>query len=183
MTIQRFCLTLSLVSATVGVAAANDYSQFNYPSRRAFAAHVCPHLVITSFSFGNTYARGGTQFASNYSWRNDGAKEIVAFEIAELKYDPFNRPLIGSRAIVPGHNSGSYSPLKPGEKASDGTISYGSEQTFTVICYVRHVRFADGTVWTVDDAALLKEVKRLVPDILNVGPLEPPQKKGEAKEG
>lgn len=99
-----------------------------------------------------------------------------------LKYDPFNAPLVGSRVIYPGHNSATYTVLKPGEKDDDGGSSYGSEETYTAIVYVKAVRFADGTVWTASSADVIKSIKTQVPDILDPGPLAPANKK-EKEEG
>jgi hypothetical protein len=181
MNTRSIGLTLALLCASVTVASAEEYAGLNYPTRRALIADSCPHLKITAFSWGNgrdsrTYS---DRFETKYAWENTGQKDILAFELCVLKYDPFNHSGIGSRCIFPGHNSAKYEPLKPGEKDDDGGSNYGSEETFTAICYVRSIRFADGTVWTVEPAALVGEIKKIAPDILNVGPLEPPKKKGE----
>jgi hypothetical protein len=181
MNTPRLGLILAFLCASVSLAAAGDYTEFNYPSRRALIADSCPHLKITDFSWGNgrdsrTYS---AQFSTKYAWENVGQKDIVAFELTILKYDPFNRPLIGTKAIFPGHNSAKYEPLKPSEKDEDGGTNYGSEETFTAICFVRNIRFSDGSVWTAEPATVMSEVKKIAPDILNVGPLEPPQKKDE----
>ena len=98
----------------------------------------------------------------NLSWKNVGQVPIVAFEINTIKFDPFNRELIGSRAIIPGVDSAHYKPLAPGQVASDGLIGYSFEHVYTAVAYISVVRYAIGEVWTIDRASLASSVKAVV---------------------
>lgn len=168
----------------LGVAVssfAQQLSDFNWSDRRQIIANVCPDIKITSFTFGSAYERiGGDRFVSRYAWENIGQKEIVAFELVILRYDPFNRPQIGVVSIFPGHNSATYKPLKPGESDSDGGSSLGDDKIYTAVVYIRNVRFSDNTIWSAASADVVKSIKTQVPDILEVGPLAPEKKKSES---
>jgi len=96
----------------------------------------CPFVELSNFSFENRYADRATRFYQNLSWRNIGSQPLVAFEIVILKYDPFNRRLIGSPWTVTGKNSADWRPLALGESNRDGTTGYGDEEVFTAIAYV-----------------------------------------------
>lgn len=150
--------------------------QYSFPTRRQMVANVCPHLKITSFSFTNVYERSMERFKTEYSWENIGEKEIVAFEIVVIKYDPFNRQLIGSRTIFPGHNSATYKALKPKESDSDGGYNLGSEDVYTAYAYIRSIRFSDDTIWNANPADIIASIKKQTPDILEPGPLVPEKK-------
>jgi hypothetical protein len=157
-------------------------AQYSFPNRRAIIANVCPHLKVTSFKFENVYERSMDRFSSDYSWENVGTKEVEAFELVILRYDPFNDQLIGARSIFPGHNSATYKPLKPGEKDSDGSSSISSDKVYTAIIYIRSIRFTDGTIWRANPADVLASMKAQVPDITDPGKLIPPSdpKKGDS---
>jgi len=177
---MRKLLPVTFLVLSAAVASAQTYDDdANYPTRRALVANVCPAIKIDKFTYGNKYADRVTRFNTDYEWSNPGDKDVVSFELVILKFDPFNRSLIASRTILPGHNSATYKPLKPGEKDADGTRSVGSEDVFTAVAYVRSVRFADGTVWQAALADVLKSIKTQLPDIVDPGPLSPdPAKKG-----
>lgn len=116
---------------------------------------------------------GGSGWRGN---QHTGAQPIIAFEIVVLKYDAFNKRLIGERWTVTGNNSANWRPLQPGISSRDGTIGYGEEQVFTAIAYVRAVRLADGTVWEVAPTQLLAELRKNVPGFKDFGKLEPDPK-------
>ncbi len=157
------------------MASAFAFGQ-NFPTRRAMIANVCPHLKLSDFSFEN-YADGRlSRNKAMFAWENIGDKEIIAFEIVILKFDPFNNSMLGARGILPGHGSINFTPLKPGEKDSDGFLGTGSEAVYTAYAYVRSIRFADNTVWNASLPDLVASVKKQTPDILDPGPLVPPKK-------
>jgi hypothetical protein len=139
-------------------------------------ANVCPHLKITSFSFSNVHERSMDRFKTEYSWENTGDKDIIAFEIVVLKYDPFNRQLIGSRNIFPGHNSATSRALKQKETDSDGGYSLGSKDVFTAYAYIRSIRITEDTVWNANPADIIASIKKQTPDILEPGALVPETK-------
>lgn len=145
----------------------------NFPARRALIVNSCPHVELSDFTFRNFYADRATRFAQDLKWKNIGTQPLVAFEIVILKYDPFDRRLIGSRWVITGKNSADWSPLEPGETNADGTRSYGDEEVFTAIAYVRAARLQDGTVWHVDPATLADQLKKVAPDLKQYGSLEP----------
>ncbi|MEI7575760.1 MAG: hypothetical protein WCK51_02625 [Armatimonadota bacterium] len=164
---MRKFLFLGFAIQFVGLAHAQ---QFDYPTRRALIANICPAVKIESFKFTN----GTSKFISEFSWSNSGDKDVLAFELVTVKFDPFNRSITGGRSVLPGHNSAKYEPLKPGEKDSDGSSSLASgAHTYTAFIYVRTVRFVDGTIWSFNAADLLKSIKAQAPDILEPGPLFP----------
>ena len=147
--------------------------QNNFADRRAFVVNECPSVQLSNFDFQNRYGDGEDKFIQSLHWMNVGTKPIAAFEIVILKYDPFNRRLIGSRWNVDGKNSADWTPLGPGESSGDGSISYGTEDVFTEIAYVRQVRFADGTVWAANDVHLAADLAKLNTGIAELGDLKP----------
>jgi hypothetical protein len=114
------------------------------------------------------------------SWKNIGSQPLIAFEIVILKYDAFDRRLIGERWTVTGVNSGDWRPLQPGAQSADGTISLGAEEVFAAIAYVRAARLADNTVWTVSDPQLVTELRKVIPGIKDFGDVKP-DPKGKAQ--
>ena len=81
--------------------------------------------------------------------------------------------MIGTRWTIAGKNSADWSALEPGQTNSDGSRSIGSEHVYTAIAYVRHVRLADGTIWTSDDTLLLAEIRKAAPQIRAFGAVQP----------
>src|SRR4030095_8301920 len=120
--------------------------------RKAFVVNTCPFVELSKFSFGNYDSdQGGTRFRQDLTWKNVGLQPLVAFEIVVLKYDAFDRRLVGTRWTVTGHNSVDWTSLDVGQEAQDGTIGYSDEEVLTAVAYVRAARLSDGTVWTVND--------------------------------
>src|ERR1700681_1793570 len=115
------------VFAPCAAVAQND----NYPGRKPIIVNMCPFVELSAFSFQNRYADGRTRFETKMSWKNIGAQALTAFEIVIVKYDAFDRRLIGERWTVTGINSADWRPLQPGAQSSDGTIGYGTEEVFT----------------------------------------------------
>lgn len=148
----------------------------NYPSRKPIIVNTCPFVELSGFSFQNRYADGRTRFETHMSWKNTGRQPLTAFEIVILKYDAFDRRLIGERWTVTGANSADWSPLQPGAQSADGTIGFGTEEVFTAIGYVRAARLADNTVWTVNDAQLLTQLRKVIPGIKDFGDVKPDPK-------
>lgn len=155
------------------VAVAQDS---NYPGREPIIVNVCPLVELSGFSFQNRYADGRTRFVTNMSWKNIGLQPLTAFEIVLLKYDAFNRRLIGERWTVTGVNSADWRPLPPGSQSSDGTIGLGSEEVFAAIAYVRTARSADDILWTVNDSQLITELRKVIPGMKDFGDLGPDPK-------
>jgi hypothetical protein len=147
----------------------------NYPNRKPIIVNTCPFVELSGFSFAN---KGGdrTRFETSMSWKNIGTQPLIAFEIITLKYDAFDRRLIGERWTVKGKDSVDWRPLQPGALGSDGTISLGSQEVFTAIAYVRSARLADNTVWAVNDLQLVTELRKVVPGIKDLGDLKPDTK-------
>ena len=152
----------------------------NYPGRRTFIVNSCPYVELSGFSFQNRYADRRTRFETRMNWKNVGTQPRIAFEIVILKYDAFNRRLIGERWTVTGTNSANWTPLGVGATSSDGTIGLGEELVFTAIAYVRAARLADGSVWEVNSTQLLNDLRKVVPGFKDFGKLEP-DPKGKAE--
>jgi len=150
------------------------YANDNYPDRKAIILNICPYVELSGFSFANV--EFGDKFQQDMSWKNIGNQPLVAFEIVTLKYDAFNRRMIGSRWIVSGKNSIDWNPLEPGNSGKDGTRSFGEEEVFTGIAYVRIARLKDGTIWRVDDAKLLEQLNKAAPEIQEFGDVKPDPK-------
>lgn len=170
--------SLVIVLGSVGVfapcvAVAQDS---NYPGRKPNIVNTCPFVELGGFSFQNRYADRGTRFETHMSWKNIGTQPLTAFEIVILKYDAFDRRLIGERWTVTGVNSADWRPLQPGAQSADGTIGFGEEEVFTAIAYVRAARLEDNTVWAVNDSQLTTELRKVIPGIKDFGDLKPDPK-------
>ncbi len=163
-------LAIGLLAPTATPVTAQDV---NFPSRRALIVNNCPFVELAGFSFKNKYATGGFRLEQDLTWKNIGTQPVVAFEIVVLKYDPFNRRLVGTRWTVPGRNSGDWNPLGVGQSSTDGTLGISDEKVLTAIAYIRHARLADGTVWTADDADLLRRLRALGTGIPDFGDVKP----------
>jgi hypothetical protein len=175
--------------AAVLIALAFVYSpqafaqggRYNFPDRKEIVLDLCPHVKITNFAFYNTIDGRSPQNVFRYDWKNVSSLPVLAFELVTLKYDPFDEPLLGSRILVAGKNSGDFTPLQPGEESHDATNDYGHLHVLTGIVYVRAVRFTDGTLWRVDPTVVATEVKKAAPRIKNAGPLIPDREKRDEK--
>lgn len=174
----RFLAALFFAAAFFGQAQARTN---NFPDRVALVVNTSPAIDLGDFFFQNTSTDRRDRFEQHLSWKNIGQQPIVAFEIVVLKYDAFDQREVGSRWTVTGTNSANWAPLKPGETSQDGVLSYGPEDVFTAIAYVRSVRFADGTVWRVSDADLLQQLRKVAPNIKDFGNIKPDPKVKEAK--
>jgi hypothetical protein len=159
-----------LITSSLAVAESN------FPDRRAIIVNTCPTVELSGFTFENRYQDRGTRFIQNLSWKNIGDKPIVAFEVVILKYDPFDRRLLGTRWTITGNDSANWIPLAPGSSSKDGTIGYGDEEVFTAIAYVRSARLSDGTVWAVSDTELLTKLRELGTGIKDFGDVKPDPK-------
>lgn len=153
----------SLILATLALAVTSAVAQdYDYPTRRPLIVNVCPALKIESFTFKNAKT-----FQASFSWANVGTKDIVAFELKVLRYDPFNRAIAPARTQFPGHNSADYTPLKPGDKDNDGASwAEFQGQTFSAFAYVNAVRFGDGTVWHADPKEVAESMRKQAPEIV-----------------
>ncbi len=175
---KRVAIVLAFAILVLSHAATAELDQ-NFPDRKAIILNTCPFVELSDFSYHNFYANSATRFAQDLKWKNTGTQPLVAIEIVVLKYDPFDRRLIGSRWIVTGKNSADWSPLQPGESNGDGTRGYGEEEVYTAIAYVRSARLQDGTVWRVNEGTLLAEIKKAAPSVTKFGDLdadpEPPK--------
>ncbi len=156
---------------TQGQLHAED--KVNYPDRKPLIVNNCPHVRLSNFSFENRYERSSYRFVQCMAWTNTGGQPIVAFEIVILRYDAFNERINGASWIVTGINGENWTPLNPGYMGSDITIGSGAEEVFTGIAYVRAVRLKDGTIWRADAEELLKELRKVAPDIENYGDVNP----------
>ena len=153
-------------------------AELQFPKPQSDHARYLPFVKLTEFRWDNftekrTYA---SKQEFKFAWTNIGDQALVAFEIVTLKYDPFDRPMLGSRMTVTGRSSADYRPLPPGQSSSDGFYGYGHTDTFTGIAYVRSARLADGTVWQIDEAQLKAAIKKALPTLREYGPLVPETK-------
>lgn len=174
----RYLIGLVLAAALFSQAQARAS---NFPDKSALILNTSPAIELSGFYFENTSNDRRDRFEQHISWKNIGQQSIIAFEIVILKYDAFDQREVGSRWTVTGTNSANWSPLKPGESSRDGILGYGTEEVFTAIAYVRAVRFADGTVWRVNDAELQQQLRKVAPGIKDFGSVKPDPKAKEAK--
>jgi hypothetical protein len=178
---ERLKLGKRLSYAAITLLAAVPVSSvtaqgYNFPDRRALILNTCPFVSLSQFAFHNQYHEGGTRFEQDLTWKNVGKQPIVAFEVVVLKYDAFDRRLVGTRWTITGRNSGDWTPLAPGASDKDGTIGYGTEETYTAIAYVRSARLSDGSVWNVADADLVTQLRKVAPAIKEFGDVRPDPK-------
>ena len=171
---RLFSLLVLFVLIFVSNASAQEES--NYPDSKALIINTCPFVELSDFSFKNQYEDRATRFHEDMKWKNIGKQSIVAFEIVILKYDAFNRRLIGTRWTVTGKNSADWKPLEPEQSGEDGTRSLGQEEVFTGVAYVRLARLKDGTVWRANDAKLLEQLRKIAPNIEDFGDVKPDPK-------
>ena len=150
--------------------------KYSFPDRRAIVINNCPFVELSGFTFGGGYASGGTRFSEDLRWKNVSSQPLIAAEVVILKYDAFDRRLVGTRWTITGHNSADWSPLPPGASDGDGTTSYGNEEVFTAIAYVRAARLKDGTIWQVNEAELLARLKKDASFVKDFGDVRPDPK-------
>jgi hypothetical protein len=160
-----FLALFAVLPAKASDRCNNKYNN-NYAERKAYILNFAPGLQITGFNFCNTKTvtsySVSDEFIQNLSWKNVGNVPVVSYEVDTILFDPFNRELIGSRMIVPGTDSAHWEPLAPGKAGADGMIRHESEDVYTAIGYISAVRYANGTVWTIDRASLATAVKGVV---------------------
>lgn len=173
---MKIFITVLLVASSFFVPAVAQSLDSNYPDRRAIVVNTAPQVELSGFGFQNTYKDRRTRFETSMKWKSLASQPITAFEIVILKYDAFNRRLIGERWTVTGTNSANWGPLQPGTSSGDGTIGLGEELVFTAVAYVRAVRLADGTMWEVNSTQLLADLRKSVPGFKDFGRLEPDPK-------
>lgn len=123
MRIQSIAVSV-LIALSLAQTPTVKAQGYNFPDRRALIANTCPHVELTSFVFENRGVGTGSRFVQSLKWKNVGTQPITAFEVVMLKYDPFDRRMIGTRFIVTGTSSVDWKPLAPGAESEDGTIGY-----------------------------------------------------------
>jgi GYF domain 2 len=158
-----------------------DKETSNFPDSTPFIMNTCPYIELSDFSFGNYFHEHNSRFKQHLAWTNIGTESVLAFEIVILKYDAFDQPLVGTRWVVTGRDSGDWGHFGPKQRSEDGTTGYGIEEVFTAIAYVRMARLGDGTVWQVDDEQLLSVLREIAPKIHEFGSLRPEPKQPEQK--
>lgn len=172
---------LSFIILLALSSPAQAQSDNNFADRSAVIINNAPGQIdLFGFSFKNEYRSSSERLITNLSWKNAGSKAITAFEVVALYFDPFNRSMsIGGRWLVTGHDSANWAPLQPGESGSDGLIGFDDSPAFTAIVYVRAIRFADGTVWYSNQTEIEQKVKASIPELKDLGALDPGPKKSE----
>ena len=108
--------------ATMPAAASDKCNSYNYADRKGYILNFAPGLQITHFGFCNSDERDSRyslgRFTQQLSWKNVGNIPIVAYELHVIQFDPFDRELIGSKAIMPGIDSAKWKHLEPGFASS-----------------------------------------------------------------
>src|ERR1022692_4811004 len=102
---RALVIALGLVGVVAPCVAVAQGINDNYPDRRPIIVNVCPFVQSSGFSFLNKYSDRRHHFDIQMSWKNIGTQPLTAFEIVILKYDAFDRRLIGERWTVTGVNS------------------------------------------------------------------------------
>jgi hypothetical protein len=157
-----------VITALLAVAASTlasaqtprrDYSpSLNFEQREEIIINnAAGQIEIIGFDFGTIYTR---QFETvvDAQWRNVGEQPVRAFELGILLFDPFNRVVYNRRMLVPGTDSGNWSPLGSGQTAGDGFILPLTE-VYSGVIYVRAIRFDDGTIWRFNAEATASEIR------------------------
>ena len=160
-------------AAAQGPEAPVAFAACNYPGRKAAVVNNCPYVELSGFSFENRVERGEIRPVQHIGWKTVGDQPFVACEIVILKYDPFNRRMVGMPWTVAGTDSEHWSPLPQGRTGEGSAVDPGREQAFTAIAYVRLARLQDGTIWQADEAALLEQLRTAAPEIKDFGDLKP----------
>ncbi len=156
--------------------AFGQVGENNFVGREAkIINNASEHVTLSNFDFENAYRDRSFRFITQLNWTNSGHTTITAFEVVMLFYDPFNRQIAGpsGRWLIPGHDSANWAALEPGQTDGDGTIGYGSENAYTGIVYVRAIRFEDGTVWYSNQPDIEKKIAAAVPNLKEIGPIDP----------
>lgn len=179
---ERILLGAAL-ALLVGTPAIAQLGSENFPDRKAVTINNAQGAIeLSGFSFSNEFQRSNFRLVTNLAWTNVGAKPITAFEVVLRYFDPFNRPMYdGGRWLITGHNSADWTPLGPGQKSGDGTIALGTSEAFTAIVYVRAIRYSDGTVWTSNQGEVEQRVRAALPQLKDVGTLDPGPKKSSGQ--
>jgi hypothetical protein len=174
MILFRFgtAMKLLLTSLLLACACAAQPAQFNFADKKTILVDVCPFIQLSDFSIKNYSDASNTEL----SWTNTGSQPVIAFEIVILRYDPFDRRMVGDRILVTGTDSANWKPLVPGARGSDGVRMRGSDTTYTAVAYVRLARLADGTIWSVNDLKLASEIKKAIKDPGDLKPDAPVSK-------
>ena len=148
----------------------------NYAARQAHIINNSPLVELSGFKFSNEYRERAFRLVTDLSWKNVGEVPITAFEVVVAYFDPFNRPISsgGGRWLVPGNNSGNWSPLEPGQSNADGLIGRRAQDAFTGFVYVRAVRLQDGTVWMFDENEIRAAIKEKLPEVRSFENVSPP---------
>jgi hypothetical protein len=152
----------------------------NFPDRRGYAINNSPFLELSDFRFENKHQNYSTRLITELRWKNIGDKPIIAFEIVVVYFDPFNERIrtAGGVWLVTGRDSADWRALPPGGASSDGLIGHRQHPVLTAFAYVRAVRHADGTVWRFDLNVVEEEIRRRLPDIREIGNLDPDPEPG-----
>lgn len=160
-------------AAAQGPETPVAFAACNYPGRKAVVVNNCPHVELSGFSFENRVERGEIRPVQHVNWKTVSDQPFVACEIVILKYDPFNRRMVGMAWTIAGTDSEHWSPLPQGKAGEGSAVDPGREQVFTAIAYVRLARLQDGTIWQADEAALLEQLRTAAPEIKDFGDLKP----------
>ncbi len=145
----------------------------NYPNRKAVVVNNCPYVELSGFSFENRYERGELRPTQHMGWKNVGDQALAAFEIVILKYDAFNRRMVGIPWTVAGTDSEDWTPLAPGKSDEGIAVDPRREEVFTAVAYVSAARLQDGTVWQADEGSLLDQLRQAAPEIGEFGDVKP----------
>jgi len=172
---KTFAVIVALLFVSVQASAQRDMIS-DYPDAKALVLNNCPFIELSDFHFGNAPLATPAGFQQNLKWKNTASQPIVAFEVVILKYDAFDGRLLGSKWTVTGTNSADWRPLPPGASNGDGTRSYGTEEVFTAIAYVRIARLQDGSIWRANEATVRTALHSIAPGIKDFGDVKPDPK-------
>ncbi len=159
------------------------FAACNYPGRKAAVVNNCPYVELSGFSFENRVERGEIRPTQHMNWKNIGDQPLVAFEIVLLKYDAFNRRMVGVPWTVTGTDSDHWTPLPQGRADEGSAVDPGRELVLTAIAYVRLARLQDGTIWEADEAGLPEQLRKAAPEIKDLGDLKPDQPVPSRRQG
>lgn len=173
---KTFAVMIGLFLVISVPASSQREMVSDFPDAKALVLNNCPFIELSDFHFGNNPLATPASFQQHLKWKNTGSQPIIAFEVVVLKYDAFDRRLVGSKWTVTGTNSADWRPLAPGGSSGDGTRSYGEEEVLTAIAYVRIARLQDGSIWHANETTLRPALHGIAPSIKDFGDVKPDPK-------
>jgi hypothetical protein len=121
------------------------------PEARVIPQATAPMKILSYFAFYTEGSAGRDEgLAHTVTVLNNAKTQVVAVELVLVEFDVWNQYLSEVLAF-------SRTAIDPGKTAEASWLHnpYGGFAFQTSVAYVSRVRFADGTIWTVDPKTIL----------------------------